>query len=270
MRLIELYRFVMDSEVWTYTSGNESVEYNLETYTPVALGRSESEVKNELSKAKLDVKIDIQDPLAQRFLTTFTERVLTLTVYTQYQETVMTAVSWKGRLSNIRPGKDVLTMSFESVFTSLRRPGLRGRFQKTCRHVLYGRGCKLDPDDFDVPGQATSVNGNVVTVPQAAGEEDGYFTGGMLLDPTGLYAYIINHVGSTLTLQWPLDSLVNAANNSGYGNNYGNYYGGLNVVIYPGCDRLRGTCEVKFNNLDNYGGFPWIPSKNPMDGTSIV
>jgi len=42
------------------------------------------------------------------------------------------------------------------------------------------------------------------------------------------------------------------------------------VKIYPGCDRVRATCESKFDNLDNFGGFPWIPTKNPFGGSSIV
>lgn len=254
MKFIEMYKFVMGTEEWTYTSGNESITYNSDTYTPVPLGRGNSETRNELSKATLEVKIDVLDALAQRLLTVFTEKVLTLTLYVQDQETATTSIGWKGRLSNIKPVKNRLTLSFESVFTSLRRPGLRARYQKVCRHVLYNRGCSLDPESFATVGQCSAVVSNIVTVPEAAGEANGYFTGGMIRAPDDLLAFIIDHTGSTLTLQRPFDSL----------------WGGVAVTIYPGCNRLRQTCLDKFSNLDNFGGFPWIPSRNPMDGSSIV
>lgn len=270
MKFIELYKFVMGSTTWTYTSGNEAIVYNSETYSKVSLGRGESETRNELSKAKMDVRLDVLDSMAQQILTVFTEQTLSLTLYVQDQETSTTSVAWKGRLSSMKPTKNTLVLTFESVFTSLRRPGLRARYQKICRHVLYGRGCGLDQDDFLVSGRLTALVGNVASVTEAALESDGYYLGGMLRAPNGLYGFIVGHTGSTLTLQRPLETLVSDWNNSGYGLNYGGFYGGIPVDIFPGCDHLRTTCLDKFNNLDNYGGFPWIPSRNPMDGSSIV
>ena len=44
---------------------------------------------------------------------------------------------------------------------------------------------------------------------------------------------------------------------------------GDTVTAYPGCDHDNSTCSGKFANIDNYGGFPFIPEKNPMDGTSV-
>jgi hypothetical protein len=37
-----------------------------------------------------------------------------------------------------------------------------------------------------------------------------------------------------------------------------------------GCDRTFATCQSKFGNSLNFGGFPWIPVKNPFAGDSIV
>jgi hypothetical protein len=44
---------------------------------------------------------------------------------------------------------------------------------------------------------------------------------------------------------------------------------GQAVTLYPGCDHTTTTCDGKFSNLNNYGGFPHIPTKNPFGGSPI-
>jgi hypothetical protein len=40
--------------------------------------------------------------------------------------------------------------------------------------------------------------------------------------------------------------------------------------MYAGCDHLLATCRDRFSNVANFGGFPWIPQKNPFSGDAIV
>ncbi len=35
-------------------------------------------------------------------------------------------------------------------------------------------------------------------------------------------------------------------------------------IAYAGCDRLKTTCDVKFSNLDNFGGFEFIPGPDRL------
>lgn len=39
---------------------------------------------------------------------------------------------------------------------------------------------------------------------------------------------------------------------------------GSGVQLTAGCDHSTSTCQSRFDNLDNYGGFPFIPTKNPF------
>lgn len=39
---------------------------------------------------------------------------------------------------------------------------------------------------------------------------------------------------------------------------------GDTFTVYPGCDRRRQTCIDKFNNLVNFGGFPYVPGTDKM------
>lgn len=260
MRVNELFRFVEGDFIATQTSGDTLVEFNGEDYTPEPIGRTTAESKNELSRASIDINMDLSNPLAQRYLASSIDSVVTLTIF---QQTEMgTDTFWKGRLSLVKASNKGLTMTFESIFTSLRRPGLRGRYQKSCRHALYGRGCNVDPEAHAVVGFLSNVVGTQITVPGLNAYPDGRFRGGMIRAPDGVVRFIVAHVGNVVTLSRPFQQLTNLFGTNGPGV--------VEVKVYPGCLHNMADCKNIFNNLPNYGGFPWIPTKNPMGGSSIV
>lgn len=249
----ELYRFVEGATVTTLTSADAEEVHLLETYTPQeGLERNEAEVKNELSKANIEVSLPISSTLAMRYLTSTIDAVLSLTVYSKDELDVI-RTEWKGRLAGLKPDGATIKMIFESIFTSLRRAGLRRRFQRTCPHVLYGRGCNLDREDFKESLAITVINGNVLTVPGADAFADGWFRQGFVKGTDGVIRFISAHVGDQITLIRPLASLTIGSHD-----------------FYLGCDRLKETCKNKFDNILNNGSFPWLPTKNPVGGQSIT
>lgn len=255
--------------VWTYTNAPYEVTYAGEVYAPAAVQHSEVESKEDIARANLDITFDVYNDAARRWMKDSVEAIVTATVW-QLHEDDDVSVIWKGRLTGVRPSGVDIKLSFDSIFTSLSRPGLGARYQRMCRHALYGRGCKVAKSAHAVPGVPTAVAGAVVTVPAAAGYPNGWFAGGMIETPDGALRFVIGHVGAQLTLMRPMESLTRLFTQQGYGASYGMIYGGLTVKLYPGCDRSRGTCNSKFNNLENYGGFDWIPTRNPFAGSSIV
>ena len=141
------------------------------------------------------------------------------------------------------------------MFTSIKRPGLRARFEYGCRHALYLNGCNVNRELYKVDDEVYSVSrGIVVNSPRAILKPDGYYTGGMIVTRQGVSRFITKHVGAELEMARPIRGLAT----------------GANITIYPGCDHLLTTCHNKFNNLDNNGSFPFIPSRNPFNGSSIV
>lgn len=261
----ELYRFSEQGSafIWTFTSGNEPVVYDAgdgdETYEPVYIGRNAVTVKNEIAKMNLEVNIALTNPVAIRWMQDNGEKIVSLTIFEREKGGTFNVV-WKGRLASIMPGLKDVTLKMESIFTSLRRPGLRARYQRSCRHALYGRGCTLDAEDFASVGTVTAAADRVLNVTEAAAQPAGYFVGGMFRAPDGTLSYIVDHVGSSITLQRLSYSLVEAIA-SGFP-----FVG----TLYPGCDHTIETCDTKFNNKLNCGCFRFIPQKNPMGGGSIV
>lgn len=265
---IFLYEFVQGEQTWRYTSAAAVFAWGGHDWTPSALSHSEVSQSNEMAKDGISLKFPRTDAFASQFLGYAPDLVTSVTLRRGHADDGEFVVYWRGRVAGSKSSGATISVDCESIFTSLRRSGLRARFQKTCRHALYGRGCNLDPEDFAVAALITAVSATTITVPDAALQPNGWYLGGMARAEDGSLRLISGHVGSQLTLSRPILFLSDTP--TGYGNNYGNFYGGMLVLIYPGCDRLRSTCDAKFNNLDNNGSFPWIPSKNPFGGSSIV
>lgn len=255
--------------VYTFTNAPYPITYSGEVYQPTVIKHSEVESKEDLARSNLTVTLDRENEAARRWLSDSVEYQVSATVW-HVHENDDVVVAWKGRLTAVKPQGNEIRLGLDSIFTSLARAGLGARYQRMCRHSLYGRGCRVAASSYAVLGIPSAVTGNTVTIPEAASYPDGWFSGGFLETPGGGMRFIASHTGQLLTLFRPMRELQDLFLNQGYGLNYGMIYGGLRVKIYPGCDRSRSTCNSKFGNLENYGGFDWIPTKNPFSGSSIA
>ena len=254
--LQELFMITEGSSQWFRTSGDQPMTYMGNVYIPTPMSRSELESKDQLSRANIELNFGMDDTMARRWLNSIIDTVVTLSIFSVEAETGNVGLIWKGRMTAVKPTMSQIKLVWESVFTSLRRPGLRRTYQRNCPHMLYGRGCFVNKELYAVTGtviaiSSTKVNVNVST---ASGHVDGWYTGGILKSPDGIMRFITNHVGVGLKLIRPIDTLL----------------AGQTVTLYPGCDRTRQTCQDKFNNLNNNGSTPFIPIKNPYGGLSFI
>ena len=282
--MIELYKVVefsdMVSETFFFTSSDEEYEYDGDVYIPKAIGRTNAESKSELAKANIEISFAITDEAARRWIDTSSDKSVSFTVFTVElatdpidEDDVEINVSWKGRLTSVKLDASQIKVICENVMTSMKRTGANRKYQRTCPYLLYNENtCGADMFDFreEISISAMSPSGTVLTSPEAASKPDGFYLGGILETTDGSKRYITRHVGNQLTISRPSAEITNAFSNTGYGNSYGLFYGQTVFYAYPGCDRTKETCKNKFNNLNNFGGFPFIPIKNPFGGSSIV
>lgn len=253
-RPVELYLFQSASEAWQYTSADQDITVSALLYSAVPIGRGEIESGENVAKANLVINTAINTPLVTRWMEHTLDELITLTIYRYHDGDAEVVAYWKGRVLSISVTGPEASIQCESVFTSLKRPGLRARYQKSCRHALYQRGCNVTKATFAVAGVVSAVDGAQVTVTGADAFDDRYFTGGMLETADGIFKTITGHAGENLAMSGPVHGLE--ATDA--------------VTLYPGCDHSMETCDEVFDNLDNYGGFPWIPPSNPMGGSSII
>ena len=250
----EAYLFASSSEEWRFTSFDREVTVNGEVYTPIPMTRSEPETSDDSMKSDLSITVSANNDLVSDLLESLIEDPVTVTVYRKHWDDTSWLTYWKGRLVNFSPGAETELLC-ESVFTSMRRPGLRAKYQRLCRHALYSVGenlmslCEVVMASYAVAAKIVHAD-NVITIEtDQTSYATGYFNGGILKQGSYLYRFIYSDSdgGRYLTLDRTLDLDPDT-----------------DIILYPGCDHTYDTCVSKFANSLNFGGFPWVPDKNPF------
>lgn len=269
-----LYQFVEGYQVWRFTSratawtSAESGGTEI-TWEPAAVAHGEVVQTSEIERGRLELTSPLSHPFAQRFLAPLGNTPVTLTIFRGHEQVLgETVAHWKGRVVGAEVEGQRILLQAESIFSTLRRAGVRAKYQRLCRHALYGRGCGLDIALHWLTGTVTAVAANAVTIPEAADQPDGWFRGGVLRFGVQL-GFITGHAGTVLTLSRPMPELATAFATPEIDPDTGEPLPVL-LDIAPGCDLRAATCAAKFGNLLNFGGFPEIPGRNPLGGGSIV
>lgn len=252
---VELYRFVHGTNIWTYNTGEEDITHDGEVYTPLALSRDgEMVISGEPTKVNITVVLPVASAVSKLYLSGAPEQVVLLTVFRHHYGADLPLVYWKGRVISVVWESSQAKLSCESIFSSLKRIGLRARYQRGCRHVLYGPGCRVLKEDYAINGAIDVIDASrtIITISELSSFPSGYFVAGMVQFP-GELRFILGHSGTRITLSTPvINSIVKDE-----------------AIIYPGCNHTRAVCSSKFNNILNFGGFPWIPTTNPFQGSIV-
>jgi uncharacterized phage protein (TIGR02218 family) len=250
---VEFYRFTHALSVYTFCSGDEDIAYNTETYRSIQVERPEIEISDEQARVQLEITIPRDNPVPLLFVAGPPGAVVGLTVFRKHRDDAEVVTVWKGRVSAVEWSGLTAKLTCEPIFSALTRPMLRAMYQRMCRHALYDEGCTINRETFVDTATLASVTGDQVVLATSS-RASGWFTGGYIQRANGQRRMVRNHVGLTLTLLSPVPGLAP----------------GEAVFVYAGCDHSQATCASKFSNADNYGGFPYIPSKNPFGGGGIL
>lgn len=200
----ELYEFTRGESKFYYTSGDKPVQDGETIYDAITLSRSEIEASNDLEKNSIDITFALNSEFAQDCLrSALEENVLVKISKLQYGSI---SIIWQGRVTSVKPDGAEITLKCETDYTSLGRAGARYKYQRSCAHDLYGRGCKLNKDDWKVQTTIKSIDGMNVEF-RGLSVADNYFRLGMMQDSFGVYVGVEGSSGNTATLIRRFDSL---------------------------------------------------------------
>lgn len=262
---LELYRVTYGDQIITLCSGDVTVTHAGEVYTPDTLKRNELAQTQEMSKSVLTVTTYKNSAIAELFRLGTPQFTVFITVFRQHTGVTDAdfITAYKGRITSCRFVKFEAELNCEPIFTSLKRPGLRIKYEPTCVNGLYDPGCTLNKEAFRVNGTVSSVGSQKeLYIAAAVGVASGYFIGG-ILSLNGLHM-ISDHDSTTGKI-----TLIRAVLGVVVGGILVDVAAGDVVALYPGCDHSRTTCHARFNNIVNYKGFPWMSDRNPFTDNTI-
>lgn len=254
---IELFTFTRQGNVWRYTSADEDKNISGFVFSAYPIKSAVIEQTQQMARSPMTLTLSKQVPFLNQFRGSPPTSVTTLMIQKYHDGVADYQTVWLGRVTNVRFSERQAEVRCEPVFTSLKRPALRRRYQSTCPHVLYGATCGVNKSSYAVPATLSANGGTVLSSATFALYADNYFSGGYVDWDTGSgnleRRFIIGHVADDISLNLPFNDMP----------------GNANIVAYPGCDHLLTTCNTKFANEDNYGGQPFYPGKNPFGGSPV-
>lgn len=253
-----LYEFSLASTVWRYCAGQNNVVLGGVTYRTMAIKHEGFSSSGNADTDDLAINLDDTAEVVQLYIGTPPSEPVSVKIRTIHRGDTDAPVVWAGLVKSAKQVSRVETvLTCNSLLSTLKRNGLRLSWGRGCPHALYDRSCRVDPDDFSTTVQITSIVGNLIGASAMGALDEGYLSGGYLsfVGPHGATERraIESHGTVDMRLLGPADGL-----------SVGQW-----ITVYPGCNRVTSTCQTKFNNLANYGGFPHLPTKSPFDGDPI-
>lgn len=251
-RPIELYEFTMGFQTWRRTSAEDSITIGVNTYTPKAIQRTAVGYNSNHLQDDVIITMPATEEFVRNFITVLPGNVAVVTIQRVHRGDLggdeETIVIFKGTVKSVTFEKDgqeakVVAQAFT---LSLARQIPRRTFQGLCNHVIFDERCTLNEASYSHVGEVTDITGNDITVDGLDGESDGYYSAGYMMAPDGDRRMVLSHAGEVATLWIPFSNLSV----------------GDMVTVYAGCDNTLAVCKSKFNNVVNYGGFPYVPKKN--------
>lgn len=253
---VELYTFARGTTLWRYTSADRDQEEGGNTYLAAVIKRPAIEQGSEMNRSGLKLTVPRDFPIAELYRVSPPGDVVAMTLRRFHRGDSEVATLWTGRVVNVAWTQDLAqaNITLEPIYTSLRRAGLRRMYGPQCPHVLYGPLCRAPA--VAIPGTLTAATGFTVTADAWAALPVGWLDGGYIEWPEGggtERRMIVAQPSGTLTLDRPALTLAP----------------GAVVDAFAGCEHNLTDCDAKHDNTPNYGGTPFIPTKNPFGGDPI-
>lgn len=258
--MIELYKLTAGNTVVAAITANvTSVSYRGDTYQPTAVKRSQIISRPDLLQNKVMLELSVHTPLGLQLQAKVNNNLLhKLTIYRGADVSSM-AQFWAGSLTEQSCDGEIAKLTYGGGGIALRQLGDRRPFQRRCPFVLYDSlTCRATPSVTGARVRQINQTNDVLSVTGLDGFDVGYFTGGVV---SPVFPY----------------SATNADNRFISSHNKEGRYDQLRLsvpmadtprrnarlTVLAGCDRTWQTCHTKFDNIVNFGGFPYLPLENP-------
>lgn len=252
---IELYSISLGATSYLFTSAEDDIVYLANTYEAVeGLTRSEIVQGPDERSRVTTVTMPASNTFASRYAYIVPAERATLTILRlQRNETpsLTSTVIFKGFVKSVAITQDgkVAKVAAQSLEAVASRSIPRFTFQGMCNHQLYDSACGANSAAHKFTGIVTAESGSVLTVSGLSASGKDFIGGWCKPSATSDFRMVIDQSGDTITLLLPfISSMI-----------------GLSLDAFEGCDHiLTGDCATRFDNVLNFGGYAFVPTKNPF------
>lgn len=244
---VELYSLAIGSDIYRmHDSIENELTYSSDTYFKASVSRGRIVTGQE----HLTITLPGDHDFSSQFTTIAPGQLGTLTIFSYHRaDPSDVKVIYKGVVRSVAFTQDMAKsmLAVVPVSEAFDKEIPQRTFQASCNNVLFDADCKVTASSYQHTDTITAVSGNTITVQglQTA-KGNGWATGGYVANGSLDYRLILEQNGDVCTLTLPF---------------YANVLG-KTLDVYAGCARDIGTCNTKFSNQINFGGCPYVPSKN--------
>ncbi|WP_288959813.1 phage BR0599 family protein [uncultured Sulfitobacter sp.] len=264
-----LFRFgTSGTALHAYTDAEDSIDHydpllqQTITYEPIPIGGDAVKSSGNLDHAGLVLKTPQDSDLAERFKFYPPSELVTLTMRQGHSTDVAEQflVNWTGKVIGFKVVGEQAEFVCEHIITALKRNGLRRNYQYGCPHVLYGNMCGADKAAASSNHVVQSTDGPFITLLAGwttdalkAKHVNGMAEWQAADGRTEIRTILRAETDGTILLSGEASDLDT----------------GETVTLRYGCSHLMPDCRDLHNNILNYGGQPFIPTKNPIGFRNI-
>jgi hypothetical protein len=251
---VELYEFNVGSETFRLTSSELPITAAGNTWTGGNIERGRMARTTDDKEDRIQISMPSTNAFAQLFLLIAPGNKATVTIRRLHRDDGNVITFYKGFIHGIGFTEDAHKTVFAVLpITSVKSQQIpRFTYQGLCNYTLFDADCKVAEASFTHSLLVTAVNGAVLTVSGAGALGADYFENGFV-PSGGEHRLIIAQGGAgnnNLTLLVPFKT--SPLNQS--------------LDFRAGCKhRLTTDCQTKFSNHLNFGGFAFVPTKNPFE-----
>ena len=263
---VELFEFRQGSESFFYTSQGNTIRVDGQDYQSRAIVRRAMKLGQDQRQEGLEVQIPGNDPMLAPFRNVVSSKDMRLKVIQVHRNDGVDPekrVWFNGTVQGVsfREKGRIAVMSCLSISGSAARRMLRFTYSNMCQHMLYDGICRVARNGvsplrnqffgggipFREVRPVSAVSGRDMDLGGLFRFPPNWFTGGFI-SIDGEIRGILFHGGNKLTLMEVFTTNVI----------------GKTATVQAGCPHTLKACLEKFDNTINYGGHPFVPTKNPV------
>ncbi len=260
---VELYLFTLGLETFRFTSAEDDIDIGVSspfvgTYASIPISRSQVKQSSDGNRTdSIEIEMPALTDPALRYITSVPGKTMDVQLLRFHRSDAPDPEiiqAFSGVLQTVAFVNDgrLAIIQVQSLSKAKNRTIPRQTYQAPCNHMLYDSRCKISDTDPDfekfLSVGAVDASGTLITATGAVAFGGDFFVSGFI-EFENDFRTIRGQTGDVLEIFTPFVTSP------------------LGQVIrcLAGCKlSLVDDCETKFDNVINYGGFAFVPTKNPF------